>query len=182
MNELPTPEFSRLISVARLGGDPAKYRVAATPAEAAALATRFGLSAIRDLQAEVFLRRLPGGDVAFAAEFRAIVTQICVVTLAAFEAELKDAFTLLYRPGIDDDDADRIALEAIEDEIVEPLAGDVIDIGEAVAQQLALVLDPYPRAPGLKVEVIDESWDNELDADAPEAENPFAALRGLLKS
>ena len=182
MNELQTPEFSRPISVARLGGDPATYRITATPAEAAALAARFGLPALRDLEAEVFLRRLPGGDVAFAAEFRAMVTQICIVTLAAFEAELKDAFTLLYRPGIDDDEADRIALEAIEDEIVEPLVGDIIDIGEAVAQQLSLVLDPYPRAPGQTVEVLDGPWDNDPAAAASEPENPFAALRGLLKS
>ena len=182
MNELQTPEFSRAISVTRLGGDPAKYRIAATPAEAAALSARFGLRAIRDLEAEVFLRRLPGGDVAFAAEFRAIVTQICVVTLAAFETELKDTFTLLYRPGIDDDDADRIALEAIEEEIVEPLVGDVIDIGEAVAQQLSLVLDPYPRAPELEAEVLDGPWDNDLDTAESEPENPFAALRRLFKS
>jgi len=34
-----------------------------------------------------------------------------------------------------------------ESDPVEPLEGGRIDIGEAVAQQLSLSLDPFPRAP-----------------------------------
>ena len=45
----------------------------------------------------------------------------------------------------------------------------VLDLGEAAAEQLALSLDPYPRAPGA-----------ELPEVATEAEaNPFAALRRM---
>jgi hypothetical protein len=40
----------------------------------------------------------------------------------------------------------------LETEVAEPFEGDAIDIGEAVAQQLALALDPYPRAPGASLE------------------------------
>ena len=53
----------------------------------------------------------------------------------------------------------------------EPLAGDVIDMGEIAAQALALALDPYPRAKGVKVPgVITEE-------EARAARSPFAGLK-----
>jgi hypothetical protein len=33
----------------------------------------------------------------------------------------------------------------------EPLEGDRIDLGEIVAEELALAIDPYPRAPGAEL-------------------------------
>jgi hypothetical protein len=50
-------------------------------------------------------------------------------------------------------------------ELVEPLPSDILDIGEAVAQQLSLALDPYPRAPGAIA-----------GAPAERPVSPFAAL------
>jgi hypothetical protein len=52
------------------------------------------------------------------------------------------------------------------------MADDTIDLGEVVVEQLALTLDPYPRAPGA---VFDPAA---LPGyEAPEAEvSPFAAL------
>src|SRR3546814_20303410 len=46
----------------------------------------------------------------------------------------------------------------------EPIFGDAIDVGEAVVQQFALALDPYPRAPWAEAE-------GEVDP-APEAAEP----------
>jgi hypothetical protein len=43
----------------------------------------------------------------------------------------------------------------------------VLDLGEAVAEQLALALDPYPRVPGAELP--------EIESDPQE--RPFAALR-----
>ena len=50
-------------------------------------------------------------------------------------------------------------------EIVEPFDGSAIDIGEAAAQQLALALDPYPRAAGA-------SLAGSADAADPAGEEP----------
>ena len=60
-------------------------------------------------------------------------------------------------------------------EPVEPLDDGMIDIGEAVAQQLSLALDPFPRAPGA---VLDEETDL---SDGSPRESPFAALAKLHK-
>jgi hypothetical protein len=93
-------------------------------------------------------------------------------------AAIAEGFTLCYRPGIDEDEADRLALENPEDEIIEPLIGESIDIGEAVAQQLSVAMDPYPRAADAS------SADAEfVIGDAAEAplkpRNPFDALAAL---
>ena len=43
--------------------------------------------------------------------------------------------------------------ETIDDNVAfEPIAGTVIDAGEAVSQQFALALPPFPRIPGASVE------------------------------
>ncbi len=176
------PEFSRPISVSRLGSDPVHYRIEAKPGEASALASRFGIPAVHRLEASVSLHRRPGGDIAFVADLRAAVTQSCVVTLAPLDVTIDEPFSLVFRAGIDEDEADRIALEELEDEIVEPLIDDVIDIGEVVAQQLALALDPYPRSPELPAEgeglVL---GDDELDTPL-KPENPFSVLKRFTKS
>jgi hypothetical protein len=146
-NSIP-PEFSRPVPVGRLSGQPAHFTVAAGPAERAALAERLDIRSVDRLQGEVTLRREPGGGIRFDAVLEATVTQSCVVTLDPVSATLTDRFTLLYRADIDEAEADRLALENPEDETIEPLIGESIDIGEALAQQLSIVLDPYPRAPG----------------------------------
>lgn len=167
------PEFSRPISVSRLGSEAARFRIEASEAEAAALAHRFGIPAIQALAAEVTLQRRPGGDIGFAATLVARATQICVVSLEPFEVAFEEPFTLVFRAGIDEDEADRLALEDLNDEIIEPLVDDTIDIGEVIAQQLAVALDPYPRAPGIAAAGHEEATEDAGDG----AESPFAVLR-----
>jgi hypothetical protein len=55
------------------------------------------------------------------------------------------------------------------------LGPDGLDLGEAVTQQLALSLDPYPRAPGA---ALPEDLTGPGEAQAP-PESPFAALKTL---
>ena len=53
----------------------------------------------------------------------------------------------------------------------EPLAGDTIDIGEAVAQEFSLALPAFPRSPDATVEV---------EPPATDEAGPFAGLSQLL--
>jgi hypothetical protein len=64
-----------------------------------------------------------------------------VVTLDPVSAHIVDDTALLF--GLEPDDAGGLDPDA---EPVEPLDNGNIDIGEAVAQQLSLAIDPYPRA------------------------------------
>jgi uncharacterized metal-binding protein YceD (DUF177 family) len=141
------PEFSRRVELARLGAHEAVYPIAAKPNEREALARRFDLLSLDRLDAEVRLNRLAAGLVRVDGRFAADVVQACVVSLEPVASRLDQEFTALYGPG---NDADDVTVD-LESELIEPFEGDGIDIGEAVAQQLALSLEPYPRVEGAQL-------------------------------
>jgi uncharacterized metal-binding protein YceD (DUF177 family) len=159
----PAPEFARPIDLDRLASGENVYDLTATPAERAALVRRFDLLALDRLDAQVRLTRLAGGLLRLAATLSADLVQACVVTLEPVRARIDERFTLLYRAGADAGETAVVLSGATE--LVEPLPDIVLDIGEAVAQQLSLVLDPYPRAPGAAAEPVGEAL-----------ASPFAAL------
>jgi uncharacterized metal-binding protein YceD (DUF177 family) len=178
------PEFSRILPLERIGTAWQTKAITASEAECAALAGRFGLVALRSLRAELRVRRARAGRyVAIEAGLLASVVQTCVVTLEPVPAELDERFSLLLGP---------IGRRAVESDIPaagdlivdldepEPLDGDEIDLGELVAQQLSLALDPYPRAPDVDAAAVatiygDAAPTEEGDAP-PSSPNPFAAL------
>ncbi|HEX7007777.1 MAG TPA: DUF177 domain-containing protein [Alphaproteobacteria bacterium] len=160
------PEFSRVVDCAALATGPVRRAIEAGEAERQALAERFGLVALKALRAEVTLAPTTAGQIRLDGRLAARVVQACVVTLESVEAEIAESFTLFY--------ADEVAPPAravdlpIDDEAwPEPIEDGRIDVGEAVAQQLALALDPYPRAPGAR---LDPAF-----GEAP-ATTPFAEL------
>jgi uncharacterized metal-binding protein YceD (DUF177 family) len=161
-----TPEFPRLVPLARLGPVPFEQEIAATPEECAALASRFGLLGLDRLAARVALEQRPGGTVLLTAEIEAAFIQECVVSLEPVPGTLAERFALQYGPPeAEPANAD----ESADEPAFEPLAGDSIDIGEAVAQEFSLFLPPFPRAPGAVME----------EGDAAEEESPFAVLARL---
>lgn len=166
----PAVEFSRPVDTARLARDEVVEEIAATPAERAALARRFDLLDLARLDARIRLRRLPGGMFRLTADLEAEVTQTCVVTLEPVTSRVAERFTLLFGTVAD---AGEVELDG-DSETVEPLEDGVIDLGETVAQQLSLALDPYPRAPGA-------AGPGETEV-ADRAASPFAALARLRKN
>ncbi len=117
-----------------------------TGAERAELAARMQLPAIPALRCSFRLDRGSAGIVVASGRLEATVVQTCVVSLDDFEAPIAEDFVVHFVPeGSETDDPDPESV----DEIL--YRGDVIDIGEATAEQLALALDPYPRRPGAKL-------------------------------
>jgi hypothetical protein len=140
----PTPEFARPVDITRLPRGEAVFAIAATAAERAALARRFDLLALDRLEAEVRLSRLPGGCLRLTAQVSADVVQACVVTLEPVASRVEDEAMLSYGPPAAAEESARSGSA----DIIETLpAGGRLDIGEAVAQQVSLALDPYPHAP-----------------------------------
>ncbi len=177
----PQPEFSRLVPVDRLGEAEITEEISAGPGERAALARRFGLLSLDRLSATLRLERAGARNlVRIAGRLAAEVTQACVVTLEPVSARLEKDFTLLYDL---DATAARGEAEGAREGVVEPEAEEPpepvgphgIDLGEAVAQQLAIALDPYPRAPGAALPEEPRAG----AGGARAAEGPFAALESL---
>jgi uncharacterized metal-binding protein YceD (DUF177 family) len=159
----PPPEFSRLVPLARIGAAAFEQEIAATQEECAALTARFGLLGLDRLTARVVLERKPGDTILLSAEWEAAFMQECVVSLEPVLGTAHERFELRYGPPDveGEDDAEAPAFE--------PLEGDAIDVGEAVAQEFSLSLPPFPHLPDAVLEI------EEMGED----EGPFAVLERL---
>lgn len=193
MSASATPELSRPVIADKITTGGQHEVIQATAAECAALAQRFDLIEIGKLQGHLRLRRVRGEFIKVTGEVEADVVQRCVVTLEPVPAHVKEEFSALYAPDHlipkeeEDQESDHFQYLGGDEDFPEPMPGGRIDIGELLAQNLSLALDPYPRAPGVEFAPILEDYDPAtagLDAEAvaePPRQNPFAALSRLKK-
>lgn len=147
-------ELSRLVDLHELRkNDMITMDLRATEAECAALAKRFGILDVHDLDAHITLMRGARPDLfKIEGELSAIVVQECCVTLAPVEERVSESYSELLTTSPQmlgsEEDLD-------SDKPVELIQGDSIDIGEVVAQWLALALNPYPRSDAPTFEYIE---------------------------
>jgi uncharacterized metal-binding protein YceD (DUF177 family) len=162
------PEFSRdqILSEPPKGG--VTDELEASPAECAALARRFGIEALAHFSARFTRKPYPGGGLMITGRFKAEPVQLCVISLEPVRESLEKPFSLVVLP------ADAALSEDPDgpDEIQADATGH-FDLGEALAEELSLSLNPYPRAPGAQ---LPDAEDDEAKA-APR--NPFAKLAAL---
>ena len=169
---MTTPEFSRPVRIDTLGAEPKRLEIAADAQERKALAKRFALPAIARLEAQAELIR-KSAEVAAAGRIRASVTQSCVASGEPVAAEVDEPFALVFRPRPSTLRPDEeVELSEAELDVVH-YDGALIDLGEAVAETLALSLDPYPRTAGADAALKAAGVKSEEEA------GPFGALAGL---
>ncbi len=139
-------EFSRPVAADTISSNPQHREISAEAPERDALARRFGLVRLDKLTAVLDLQRQAGEVIHVSGHLSADAVQRCVVSLAPVPAHIETDFEVSYGGAAaqgDEGDIDPIGIDAPE-----PLVEGRIDLGEALAQQLAVALDPYPRAPG----------------------------------
>jgi len=146
-------------------------RLEAGAAAREALARRFGLLALPRLSAGLMVRRTVGGAEA-EGRLEAEAVQACVLTGEPVTTQVNEPVRLRFA-ALADAAGDEVELSA---EDLDTLAIDdgAIDLGEAVAQSLALALPPYPRIAGATVPGVSSE---EAEAGRRRAASPFAALR-----
>lgn len=164
------PEFSRTWPAAEIGDRERLLAIEATPDECAALAHRFALVTIGSLAATARLQRRADGIHA-EGRITAEVVQSCVVTGDPVPARIDEPFKLRF---VDDlaAEGDEIELSAEDCDTV-PIEHGMIDLGEAVAETLALTLDPFPRAPHADAALREAGVSDGSDV------GPFAKLKAL---
>ncbi len=145
---MSTPELSRLIKTRPLPGE--MIVIAATEAERTALAARFGVSAIDSLRAEVALEAKPTA-IRASGRLTAAIIQPCAMSGEDFAVAINEPLDLRFveastRPAAGEDAEIEIELEADDCDEIE-YAGDMFDLGEAIAQSLSLAIDPYAEGP-----------------------------------
>ena len=159
-----TPELHRPIAIERVGPAGLRVKVDANTAECDALARRMNLPAILAFSCDFRLEREAAGTLLAHGRLRAEVVQTCVISLDDFTATVEERFTVRCVPtGEETDDPDPEALDEFGYE------NGTLDLGEAASEQLALALDPYPRAPDAVLPEIDDTGDA----------RPFSALSDL---
>lgn len=140
------PEFSRPVRIDQLGRLAPVNHISADESERTALARRFGLLALDRLDADYGLGEENGGIVA-RGRVRAALSQPCVATGVAVAEEIDTDFTLRFvRDDAQPGEGEELEIDAEDCDTID-YDGQVIDIGEAVAETVALAMTPYPRSP-----------------------------------
>lgn len=144
----------------------------ASEAECAALATRFGLIAVKSLKARITLTP-DGPTVRATGRLEAQAVQSCAVSGDDLPARIAEPVALHFVPATPLAESE-LELDAADLDEIE-MDGTRFDLGEAVAQGMALAIDPYAEGPTAKearrkAGLLDEG-----------SSGPFAALKGLLK-
>lgn len=179
----PDIEFSRLVPLGELARPQIEMEIEATAEERAALATRLGLLALDRMAAVLTLRRKAGSQIVRVnGRLTAEVVQACVVTLEPVPAQIDEPLRFSYslaanrRQG-QDEVAELVVVDPEGDDPPEPVGAAGIELGEAVVQQLAVALEPYPRAPGAALE--QQDWGADEDDDDDAEAGPFEVLKTL---
>jgi uncharacterized metal-binding protein YceD (DUF177 family) len=172
------PEWTHPIALDTIGVAPRAVEIAANADVRAALAARFGLLSLDRLEADARVSR-EAEAVEVRGRLRAEAEQACVATGDPVPARIDQPFALRFVAGETAKGADEMELEESDLDTL-PHDGRAIDLGEAVAQEFSLALDPFPRcadadarlrAAGVKTE--------EEAAELSRETGPFAALKAL---
>jgi uncharacterized metal-binding protein YceD (DUF177 family) len=175
-------EIERLVDLDRMGPSGAALEITPSDGERAALAKRFGFLGLPAFSARVTVDRRAGGQIVVEGRLRGRIVQACVLTLDPATQDLDEAFRIVFKPDMADD-RDPESGEAVlasQADAPEPLAENVLDVGEIVAEQLSLAADPYPRRPGAKLEdVLPKPRHGGRKGQPEQRRHPFAGLAAL---
>ena len=151
--------------------DGARLDLVADEAERRAIAERLGLRTLARLDAHVVLSRT-GPLVRAEGRIVAALEQNCVVTGDPVAAHVDEPFALLFMPEPETEADEEIELGADDCDAVF-YDGAAIDLGRAIADTLALSVDPYPRSASADAAL------REAGVLSEEQASPFAVLAAL---
>lgn len=166
-------DFARRLPVDSIR-DGERLEIAAGEKERGAIAERLGLISLERLEAHVTLAR-DGSRLRASGRIRASLQQSCVATGEPVAEHIDEPFELMFVPeparsGHDEE----IELGEADCDIVF-YDGRSIDLGDAIADTLALAMNPYPRSAGADATLREAGVLSEAEA------SPFAALAKLKK-
>ena len=171
----PEPEFSRPMAVDKIPANGLTLTLEPTEKQRIRLAERFALIDLPKIKAEVTVapaERYDGYEM--KGTLTADVVQQCVVTLEPLPAHIEHPVDVVFlKEGQAPEESESFELSH-EDSDIEVISNGYIDLGEVLAQNLGIALDPYPRKADLPP--VTKEY-----GSSPETQNPFAKLVELKK-
>ena len=154
------------------GGE--RLDLVADDSERKSVAARLGLDSLGRFEAHAKLSR-SGLQVRAEGRIAATLDQSCVVTGELVAAHVDQPFALLFVPAPDSNRPDDEIELGEEDCDTVFYDGAAIDLGSALADTLALAIDPYPRSASADAAL------KEAGVLSEEQASPFAVLARLKK-
>jgi uncharacterized metal-binding protein YceD (DUF177 family) len=152
--------------------DGERLDLTADEAERRSVAERLGLNGLDRLEAHVTIART-GALVRVEGRIAATLEQSCVVTGDPVAAHVDEPFALLFMPEPEDGNPDEEIELGEQDCDTIFYDGAAIDLGGAIADTLALSIDPYPRSASADAAL------KEAGVLSEEQASPFAVLAKL---
>lgn len=168
-----TDPFCHRLAIDRIR-DGERLELVAGDEERRAIAERLGLASLDRLEASATLER-DGPRVRARGRVRAELEQNCVATGEPVRETVDEPFDILFVPepaALAPEEEVELSGEECDTVFY---AGGAIDLGSAIADTLALAIDPYPRRPGAEATL------REAGVLSEEQAGPFAALAKLKK-
>jgi uncharacterized metal-binding protein YceD (DUF177 family) len=168
-----TDRFAHHLKLDQIRGGE-RLDIVADDGERQAIARRLDLNALERLEAHAVLSR-KGEIVRAEGRLLAVLEQSCVVTNDPVASNVDEPFDLMFMPEPEISGPDEEVELGESDCDVVFYDGGAIDLGSAIADTLALVIDPYPRSAGADAALKEAGVMSEAEA------SPFAALAKLKK-
>ncbi len=158
--------LNKMLFLGEIGVNGWQDSFVATPAECAKIAGRFDIPQVKSLSAKVSAD-WDGDLIRVTGRIQADMRRQCVISLEMFEEKMEEDFEALF--------AEEVHVskngEMIDD--VEPVTRGRLDIFAIVAEQVGLLLNPFPKKPDVSGDYTEEEQN--------ESAHPFANLKNLIK-
>ena len=136
------------------------YILEASEKELRALEKRFEVEKIHFLTVDLTV--YPGEMIKIIGKLQASTCRECVVSLDKFDEKMDEEFEVLYS----------FEPPAESEEIIDPIVNGRIHLGDMIAEQYGLALNPFPKKPGIE---------NPFEETPQEHLRPFSNLKKILK-
>jgi uncharacterized metal-binding protein YceD (DUF177 family) len=179
------PEFSILVNCNKLQEKGKTLETEAKSKECKALAKRFDLLSLDKLKLKAFISRQSAETVLLQCNFIADYVQKCVVSLKPLEKNIDCSFERIYSFSVieyfsHESEPQEKYFQNSEDsrDPPDPLIDGYFNLGECVAEQLSLELNPFPRFKGINFNGFSSSQGEQI---SKKNTGPFAVLEQLKK-
>ncbi len=169
-------DFSYKLKIEDLTQNTQHYHLKANKEELNVLKEILKVEDVKSFEADITLKKSHKTHrIDIKGEVDAVLILKSVISLENFDKEYIADFEYYYDTSMTYEDVKSLGA-GIDDEIPEVVENGEIDLGQIAIEQLALVMDDYPRMDG---EVF--KFKSEFDEETTRATHPFAALEKLKK-